>query len=538
MKKQSFKTQLLFIALLTLITSCSHWQKFSEDSTSGEDKSRIQFVIQEKKLTHNLQAEDFSTAKLDIAEELDFFLEGNLVQLKNVLKEHEKLPSYLETKIIAKKIKLNIRDRFLLKINHESGPQFVLPYFTNAQNVQMPIKLMFEKNSEDNKTREKNFLLKIPEAGEYVLYLISFGPKNTKFSSSYFLSQKQNDQKPSKSNCSEALAYNLRHCIKSECSVNMTEAFTPVATPPEDIFYHYKINPKNDFCEIQVSSNIDQDKKCVIPKEFNYFIQDCAYPLKDPEFTKKLNTLNQNFYKAKTNEELQANSLEVQQLWIREYPISLMCSKELDFQLPDLDLLMQQYCKEQPIHKKNNLISWKEDLEAKIALKQASLNFKSITLAQENKQDNNNQYIQFLEDMKTKNHACFKQNNLKVCQELAEFHLSQKDFLSAAEANGKACDLGNALSCQKAGLNFSQAKLRKNARKYEIQGCNLKDSISCYNVACGYCIDNNKKEALKYFKKHLQLGAEEPMHILFDPTIQCIKNSPEFINFKNKALAP
>jgi len=538
MKKKSNKLFLLFLTLFILAVSCTHGQKSSIEAKPPKDKNTYQFIVHETKLNHNLKSQDFSTTQLDVSEYLNFFIDGKNVQLENVLKKEEKLPSYLETKIIAKKVKLNIRDRFLLKIHYESGPQFVLPYFTNSKNVQMPIKLMYERNNDDNKTREKNFLLKVPEAGEYYLYLISFGPKNVIFSSSYFLGRQQNDQKEIKNNCSDELAYNLRHCIKSECKVDMTEAFLPVATPPENIFYHYKIIPKNEFCEIKISSNLDQDKKCLIPKEFNYFIQDCSYPLKDAEFIKKLNTLNQNYYKANTQEELQANSLEVQQLWIREYPISLMCSKELDFQLPDLDLLMKQYCKEQPIHKKNNLISWKEDLEAKIALKQASLNFKSITLAHENKQDNNNQYIQFLEDIKTKNHHCFKENNLKICTDLAEFHQSQKDYLLAGEANAKACDLGNALSCQKAGLNFSQAKLRKNARQYEIQGCNLKDSISCYNVACGYCIDNNKKEALKYFKKHLQLGAEDPMHIIFDPTIQCIKNTPEFINFKNKALAP
>lgn len=397
---------------------------------------------------------------------------------------------------------------------------------------------MYERNLEEDNLQEKNFLIKVPAPGTYYLHLVSFAPKDKKFYSTFYFGYEQTDKKITQDNCIDTLAYNLRHCVPSSCKVDMTSSYLPLAMPPENVFYTYQIDQDNNTCNINITSNIDQDQSCRIPIEFNFLIQDCAYPLKDPLFTKKLNELNQIFYKTTNQQEIHDNSEKIQQLWLRHYPISLMCSRELSFQLPDLDLLMKKYCRDLPLNKNNTLVEWKNDLKAKIALKQASLNFRSATQHADNHSDSNNQIIEMLANIKKMQQSCQNKHQIKSCTELAEYYLEQKDFLPAAEASGKACNLGDSLSCQKAGLHYTQAKLRQKARAFEKKGCTLKDSISCYNVACGYCIDKQKDLALLYFKKHLNLGAEDPMHIIFDPTIQCIRETATFKQFIKKALAP
>lgn len=523
----------ILLTLFLIFTSCSKLTTLPKNQ-----QINATFRIEGSIIKHDLVASHFQVLSIDESQKTNFYKDGTPVILENVLKKEETLPSVIETKIISRKIEIPRADRFILKIHHEAGSQFILPFFTNKSNVQMPLKLMFERNLENKQLKEKNFLIKIPESGTYYLHLVSFAPENKYFESSFYFGQQQTENKLITNTCSDQLAYNLRHCIPSECRVDMTPAFTPLEQPPEKIYYQYTITRQNDSCEIKTFSTIEDDKLCTIPLAFNFLIQDCGYPLKDPDFAKKLNILNHQFFNAESNQELHANSQSMQQLWLREYPISLMCSKELDFQLPDLDQHMKKYCKTSPNLKNSKMLAWKEELEGKIAVKQATLNFKSLTTPKENSQESADRYREMSEKGKQLHTECFKQNTIASCAALSESHLEYQDYELAGEASAHACNLGDAISCQKSGLHYTQAKKRSIARIYEIKGCALKDSISCYNVACGYCVDGNTNQAHKFFKKHIKLGVEDPMHVIFDPTIQCLKDTLEFQQLVKKTLAP
>lgn len=520
-----------FITLIFIIlASCSSVKQSSEiDLESFSlDKNILKFDFDKKNL---------DLISLNSSGELNFSQSSTQVKINNVLKENETLPEDVFTHVISKKIYIKAADRFLLKITHPQNKQFVLPFITNEQHVQMPVKLIYEKNL-DKKQREKNFLVKVPAKGFYFLHFLSFSPRNNLIESGFYFGDEQNINYKNETSCGKNLAYNLRHCVKSDCKIDMTTAYEPLESPPIPVYYQYKISPKKNYCQITIESNLEDTKNCKIPVEFNPLIQDCGQPLKDPYFVKKLNSLNQKLFSSDTPEQIMDNSKEMQQLWLNDYPISLMCSKELDFQLPDLDQLMDQYCKTFKTQANFKLQQWKVELEAKIAVKHATLNFKALTTNRETNSDTNNQYILNTDVFKNLNDSCFSKNIVQACIDLSDKYSSINEQENAGLSSAHACDLGHALSCQKAGLSLTQAKKRELARKYEIKGCQLKDSISCYNVACGFCIKNNPSQALKFFKKHLALGSEDPLHIIFDPTIQCINDTPTYKNFLKKALAP
>jgi hypothetical protein len=499
-----------------------------------------EFIVENKLIKYEDNQKKLETFQLDQFNDLHFNQQATPIKVINILKENQQLPKNIENSIISKVIQIGTIDRYILKIRHEKNSQFILPFITNEQNVQLPIKLMYEKNLEQNGFREKNFLIKIPQTGKYTLHFISFASLKDNFKSSFYFGHEQTTRtNTTPTSCEANLAFNLRHCINTTCRVDMTQAFAPLDAPPEKIFYSYQIQNLQNKCSIKVESNIEDTKTCQIPIEFNPLIQDCGYPLKDSQFARKLNLLHQKFFNAENPSDLVENSSLLQKLWLNEYPVSLMCSKELDFQLPDLDLLMKKYCKTTPSAKENTaMLQWREELEAKIAIRHATLNFKSLTQAREQNPNAHNELIE--ESLTTKNllDECLLKNIIATCKQLSDEFSKIDDHEQAAKVSIHACNLGHALSCQKAGLSFTQSKKREEAQKYEIRGCNLKDSISCYNVACGYCVSGKTDLALKYFKKHLQLGAEDPMHIIFDPTIQCINKTTEYKQFLKKTLAP
>lgn len=524
----------LFLFILLLLTSCATQKTQDRQQAVGKD-----FSINEKLIIYDYDLKDLETFDLDTFYALDFSAKSTPVKINNILKNNESLPAQFKTSVISKSIVLNQVDRFILKIRHQTGGQFVLPFLSNQQKVQLPLKLMYEKVLEKSNLKESNFLVKIPQTGKYIIHFLSFSPENKKFESSFYFGQEQTGVKSTHKDCASDLATNLRHCITSQCRVDMTDAFTPLDQPPQKIFYQYTIKPVQNTCQVVVESNIEDKKSCKIPIEFNPLIQDCGYPMKDPTFARQLNLLNKKFFASETPEDILQNASDLQKLWLNEYPISLMCSKELDFQLPDLDLLMKKYCQITPTDKKYaSMIEWREELDSKIAIKQATLNFKSLTQTRENNTESHNEFMEQSDQNKKLAFACLSKNELTACTKLSEQFSKIGDYLHAGEISAHACKLGNGLACQKAGLSLTQAKKRDQARKYDLAGCKLKDSISCYNVACGYCIDNNPKLALEYFKKHLSLGAEDPMHIIFDPTIQCIRNTETFKQFVKKSLAP
>lgn len=530
-----------FLCILFFFISCASEKKHPIEQPINQPQKKEVLVFSEEKkiLNYNFIPENNSTITLDQTQVLNFHENGQPVEIKNILKENQTLPETITTKAISRVVNIEKADRFILKIRYDKGPQFILPFLSNDLKVQLPVKLIYEKTDELSNLHEKNFLIQIPQSGEYTIHFLSFAPEKSSFESNFYFGHEQNGVKSTETHCASKLAYNLRHCIPTECTVDMTESFKPLDIPPEKVLYHYKIKKLQNHCQTSVESNINESKECKIPIEFNPLIQDCGYPMKDANFAKKINLLNQKFFSAETPQDILETSSLVQKLWLNDYPISLMCSKELDFQLPDLDQLMEGYCKTTPSKKENaRMLEWKNELETKIAVKHATLNFKSLTLNRENSENSHNIFIEESDTIKKLTQKCFQQNEVSSCKDLSKMYSENNEDLQAGETSAKACNLGDALSCQKAGLSLTQAKKRKSAQQYEIKGCKLKDSISCYNVACGYCVSGNVKMALLYFKKHLSLGVEDPMHIIFDPTIQCIKKTTVFENFLQKTLAP
>ena len=537
--------QFITLLLIIFIQACSTVSNNKQSATDNTGPL-APFVILEDKIIYS-----------DVAPPILFKLNEHKIISNDLLTGHVWLSKSqtsngknnegIEAQILPGIFSINTSDRILISIRTKFQQinkdqiryAHYFPIITSLTHKNMPMQKIAERINKEDKLIEQKFIAKIPKAGQYKMFILKLDLASSNDTLEIYIGENQIERTIEKNNsCITQLAYNLRHCIPYECSVDMTSSYQALETPPLPIINHYTISKNQNICKINISSTSENTKQCQIPIDFNFLIQDSTFPLRDPNFVQALNILNNKVYKAESVEEMESITSELKSLWLDYYPLSLMSDKELDFQLPDIDLLLNKYCKDVAATGNPQLITWKELLQKKMAIKQATLNFKTSSLINEQNNHSHNDQIQISDENNKLEAACLKENKTDLCLQLSENLVKQNDFSNAAVVSAHACKLKNSLACQKAGLALTQAKDRKSARIYEIQGCDLKDSISCYNVACGYCIDGNEVMALKYFKQHLKLGLEDPMHIVFDPTIQCLKNTPTFKKILEKALAP
>lgn len=545
----------LILTIIITMNSCSlspsHDQKQQAPNTLVLELVDDQFIYLHK----NEVSINTIPITLEKSIKPSFIFEAQPVSLKNILKDNVSIPEDLSAALVKTSIKFERADRYLINFTYQRGKRIVIPYITNSNHVLLKSTFLFDEridptsdersNNNQNFLISRNFMIKIPEKGTYNLYVVTIAETKRDFGLNIQVTANQkilsdesdeSSDNPPQSSCDVNLEKNLRNCIPSQCSINITKSFSPILSPPGPVHVNYKIEKNDKICKITTDSPHEGQEVCNIPIEFNPLFQDCLYPSKDPEFAYQINNINKSYTSAKTKNEILELSQKVQNLYIRHYPLSMICLKELDFQFPDFADLLKSYCKNTKTSSNKKFTDWFLQLKDKIALNQSSAQFRFSGMSKS--EEPYNEMMENMQKAKLLEEKCFKNNLLKECDELSDLYLEAQDYQGAYEANSHACKLKSGLGCQNAGLALTRLKKRSEAIKYDVKGCELKDGISCYNAACGYCFKNDVTNALTYFKKYLTIGAEDPMHVLFDPTIQCLKNTLEYKQFVKKTLAP
>ncbi len=115
-----------------------------------------------------------------------------------------------------------------------------------------------------------------------------------------------------------------------------------------------------------------------------------------------------------------------------------------------------------------------------------------------------------------------------VCFHYGLMAREKKDFKAAREYFKKGCEFHHPFSCSEQGLMERLAGDMSNYEELQDRACESMDSIACYNLACGYCIKNERKKTMNALRKASALGYSNALAAGQDPDLKCVHNSKDF----------